>query len=262
MSSYELFSNLIAEIICAILVFLLGYFISGIPKSIGNYKLKKLFGSSIFKGNFKIVYGITRKIIDDRNIGTDLKIPAYQKIYQDGRIFTMEGNYTIISDHTLQAYSYIIQELAKYTKLIDISTDEFAYIDLDNSFLTIGGPISNELTYFAMQEKTNIFFQFSGFENGAKEDWQIDVIDNSSEKISFKRTYSKDIGILMKIRNTRFRRHHFFVCAGLGSWGTSGAAWYLANNWKKLYAEFNSNEFGILLEVSVGSDTSAVRIYP
>ena len=174
----------------------------------------------------------------------------------------MEGNYTIISDSTLQAYSYIIQELAKYTKLIDISTDEFAYINLDNSFLSIGGPISNELTYFAMQEKNNKYFQFTGFENKPKEEWHIDVISNSSEKLSFNRTYSKDIGILMKLKNSRFKNHYFFVCAGLGSWGTSGAAWYLANNWKKLYNEFKSGEFGILLEANVGSDTSAVRIYP
>ena len=262
MISIELFLNLLNELIAALVIFLLGYYISKIPKSIGNYKLKKFFGNSIFKGNFKIVYGIIRKNIQDEKSCDEEALQVYQKKYHDGKTIGMEGYFTIISDRTLQAYSYIIRELAKYTKSVNISTDEFSNLDLNNSFLTLGGSISNELTYFILNQESNRFFQFIGFADKPKNEWRIETIDQSLEKVFFNRSFSKDYGIILKIKNTRFKDHNFIVCAGLGSWGTSGAAWYLANNWKNLYKEFKTEEFGIILEVAVGNDTSAVRVYP
>ncbi len=71
----DLFINFFAELVCALSVFLLGYFISKIPKSIENFKLKKLFGPYIFKGRFKIVYGIIRRNIRSQNSISDTKIP-------------------------------------------------------------------------------------------------------------------------------------------------------------------------------------------
>jgi hypothetical protein len=66
----------------------------------------------------------------------------------------------------------------------------------------------------------------------------------------------KDYGVVLKVRNDMFQKHNFFVCAGLGEWGTSGAAWYLANHWHEFDKE---SEFGFVVEVSKGSDT-IVRI--
>jgi hypothetical protein len=48
------------------------------------------------------------------------------------------------------------------------------------------------------------------------------------------------------------------VCAGLGEYGTSGACWYLANRWEELQG---ANEFGIVVEVELGSDESARKIF-
>lgn len=71
----------------------------------------------------------------------------------------------------------------------------------------------------------------------------------------------KDYGIVLKSPNRRFIGKFFFVCAGLGEWGTSGASWYLATKWRDLQSEFG-DAFGVVVEVGIGSDESARRIFP
>jgi hypothetical protein len=68
--------------------------------------------------------------------------------------------------------------------------------------------------------------------------------------------------MILKIRNSRFPTQFFFVCAGIRTWGTSGAAWYLSEHWKSLYKEFGNQEFGVVLEVNRTVVTSAIRVYP
>ena len=46
----------------------------------------------------------------------------------------------------------------------------------------------------------------------------------------------------------------WFLCAGLGSNGTSGAAWYLANKWKRLYRLADANDFMAVIRVHHYSD--------
>jgi len=67
--------------------------------------------------------------------------------------------------------------------------------------------------------------------------------------------------MVLKVTNQRFPGCFFFVCAGLGEWGTSGAAWYLATKWRDLQKEFG-NAFGIVVEVELRSDESARRVFP
>lgn len=71
----------------------------------------------------------------------------------------------------------------------------------------------------------------------------------------------KDYGMILKIPNLRFPDRFFFVCACLGEWGTSGASWYLATKWRDLLSEFKE-AFGIVVEVDLGSDQSARRVFP
>jgi hypothetical protein len=62
----------------------------------------------------------------------------------------------------------------------------------------------------------------------------------------------------MKLGNPYFPGNALFMCAGLGEWGTSGAAWFLARHWRDLSCRFGSNPFFLVLRVSIGSDHSAV----
>jgi len=71
----------------------------------------------------------------------------------------------------------------------------------------------------------------------------------------------KDYGVILKIPNLRFPGYYFFACAGLGEWGTSGAAWYLSRHWLRLQPEFGG-PLAVVVEVEIGSDESARRVFP
>jgi hypothetical protein len=118
------------------------------------------------------------------------------------------------------------------------------------------------LTEWALNEPSNHFLKFSIPEILYDKPITIDVISHPSKRLSFESTEGKDYGMILKVRNSRFPTQLFFVCAGIRTWGTSGAAWYLSEHWKSLYQEFGNQEFGIVLEVNSGVVTSAVRVYP
>ena len=43
-----------------------------------------------------------------------------------------------------------------------------------------------------------------------------------------------DHGFILRVTPPEFRKRSWIVCAGLGEWGSSGSAWYLANRWETL----------------------------
>ncbi|MCH8300178.1 MAG: hypothetical protein IIC39_06520, partial [Candidatus Marinimicrobia bacterium] len=70
-----------------------------------------------------------------------------------------------------------------------------------------------------------------------------------------------DSGIIARLENPYHKEHYLYVCAGLGEWGTTGAAYYLFRNWEKLYKRFKKNKnFCLVLEVEVGSDQTAREV--
>lgn len=67
-------------------------------------------------------------------------------------------------------------------------------------------------------------------------------------------TYDKAIVLRLTNREESNRPH--VVCAGLTEWGSLGAVYYLANNWKDLHKRFDSfgqrRDFCVLLEIECG----------
>jgi hypothetical protein len=105
----------------------------------------------------------------------------------------------------------------------------------------------------AMNEPNNTFLYFFHQPNA------VYIVDKKTNRRFA--AANKDYGLILKIPNLRFPGHFFFVCAGLGEWGTSGASWYLASKWKSLQKEFGE-AFGVVVEVEIGSDESARRVFP
>jgi len=69
-----------------------------------------------------------------------------------------------------------------------------------------------------------------------------------------------DKGLIMKLPNPLFPNHTLTVCAGLGEYGTSGAAFYLSRHWEELYKRYKGQPFCVIVAVSPGSDESAKEI--
>jgi hypothetical protein len=252
-----LLENISAELIAASIAFVLGGLGSRIPRSVDRHRFGGFWGEPMLANDFRVVYGMMSQSPPGEQ--------RFQKKHHDGRITEFQATRQIITQEVIRACSYILQETAKFVnKPVTICTDEDTFNDLDSTFIAIGGPVVNEITERALNEESNKFLQFSIPDDPAVRVWKIYTMVGLEDRRSFARTLheGKDYGVILKVGNSRFPRHRFFVCAGLGSWGTSGAAWYLSNHWRALYKEFGSGEFGLVVEVDSGSDTSAIRVFP
>jgi len=131
----------------------------------------------------------------------------------------------------------------------------------NNTFLSISGPLSNELTDVALRETGNKFLRFA-ITQGARGAYGI--IESISDGKRFEKKpeeVGSDLGIIVKLRNSRDLEKHIFVCAGIERQGTSAAVWYLTNCWKQLYQKFGTKEFGVVVKVVREQDNLATCIY-
>ena len=253
----EVWINLAINLAAGVVIFLVGFFWPRIPKSIRTYRLKKFFGPSVLSDRFAIAYGT----LQDPRLRVDSAgrlIPRFQKQFRDGRVIQISGPFdNIVGDCEIRASGYLAQNLGGIREqTINILGDVKAFEDFNFTFISLGSPASNEISGFAMRESTNSFFQFG--QEG--DETFIEGISDKKRYRGFQPPNRKDCAIVMRIRNTRFPTHFFFVCAGLGEWGTSGASWFLANRWELLYKEFKDDDFAIILEVDIRSDISASRV--
>ncbi len=216
--------------------------------------VRRFFGKGIFSEAFRIVHG---SIIDSRVSSAKPGDVRFFKRFHDGRQIGLVGPWgNVVGDSEIRASSYLINVLDSYRdKPIDVIDDLTGFRKLDSSFICLGSPSSNELSDFAIQQTENAFLEFGQDGQGT----YIKSRGNGEIFRGFEHRQGKDLGIVLKIPNSRFSGHYFFVCAGLGDWGTSGAAWYLARNWRRL--PWSRSGFGAVVEVDQLSDTSVREIF-
>lgn len=239
-----------------ILLFLLGRFWSVIPKSRRKFLLRRFWGKGVLGQDFAISYGA---LIDSRLTEPNPPPYRYVKRYHDGRQVYLVGPWgNIVGGCELRSASYISNTLSPYRKkAVAVVDDAAAFANLNRTFVALGSPSSNEITDLILREPNNEFLEF-GQEGNA---YFIRDKKSGRKFAGFEPPVRKDYGIALKIPNLRFPGQFFFVCAGLGEWGTSGASWYLATKWRDLQSK-SGNAFGVVVEVEMGSDESARRVFP
>ncbi len=257
MTQCEIMANLAINLVAGIIIFLVGFFWPKIPKSLKTYRLKKFFGKSLLTGRFAIVYG-TFQDPRPRVDPAGKPVLRFQKQFRNGRVIEISGPFeNIVGDCEIRATGYLAQIIGReHDQIIQILSDGKAYDDLNCTFISLGSPAANDISGFIMRETANQFYNFDQDELEAF----IEAVTDKKRYFGFKPPTPRDCAVLMRIRNERFPEHFLFVCAGLGEWGTSGASWYLASHWENLYNEFKNDDFALILEVDLGSDTSTKRI--
>lgn len=256
MSFSQIWISLTINLFAGVLIFLLGLFWPVIPKSYRKFLLRRFWGKGVFGQDFVISYGA---LIDSRL--TEPNPPPYRfvKRYHDGRVIQLVGPWgNIVGDCEIRSASYIINTLSTFRKrAVAVVDDATAFANLNRTFVALGSSSSNEISELILREPNNTYLEFGQVGNTTF----IRDKETGNEFRGFQEPVKKDYGIVLKIPNLRFPGHFFFVCAGLGEWGTSGASWYLATKWRHLQSEFG-NAFGIVVEVEIRSDKSARRVFP
>lgn len=252
----EVWTCFLISLCVGILVFLLGLFGPVVPKSYRMFFLRRFWGKGVLGQDFVISYGA---LVDSRLTQSTPPPFRYVKRYHDGRVVQLVGPWgNIVSDCEIRSASYIINTLSTFRKkAVAVVADATAFTNLNQTFVALGSPSSNEMTDFILREPNNEFLEFR------QEGDTAFIYDKKSGKRfeGFQEPVRKDYGVVLKISNLRFPSQFFFVCAGLGEWGTSGASWYLSTKWRDLQSKFG-DAFGIVVEVGLGSDESARMVFP
>jgi hypothetical protein len=249
MNCHRVVIELAVNLFAGFLIFLLGLGWPNIPKSYRMWKLRRFWGRGVMGEDFVVTYG---SLFDSRLYDSTPPPFRFVKSYHDSRSVKVAGpTGRIVGDCEIRAISYLTSSLSGFrSNPLQVAADADAFKSLGRTFVALGSPASNEITDLALREEANTFLRFGQDAEGS----YIEHLPTARKFRGFQPPIRKDYGIVLKIPNVRFPGHYFFVCAGLGEWGTSGAAWFLATKWATLWQEL---QFGLIVEVEVTSDESA-----
>jgi len=155
-----------------------------------------------------------------------------------------------------RAMGYLIYSFGENVKLpptmkSDVDTD----IDMNISFISIGG--TGNLKTCDLLEDESHFHEFEF--KGESILWRGAKLVNAHDDVDYR--------LIIKIHPQSNPERTWICCAGVGEWGTSGAAWFLARRWKDIckwkdiHKWVNNKPFAVITKTKVGRDESTIPIH-
>lgn len=250
---YNVLGGIIVSFLTAIVV-TMRYLLRG-------YQLQRLLGFQFHpQTKIRIAYGqLLLPPVHDAS-GKIITHP-YVKAPRRGGAVPLQGVYSIehpISECEVRAFTYLaglfgLQRGVNPMLVSDVDADSI----LDSTFLSIGGPGSNYKTADILASEANIFIRM------AHNSFSLP----SGETLPFTCSREADHGFILRIRPPEFTDRSWIVCAGLGEWGSSGSAWFIAHKWQELIKRINPvayysvvmhiPDFMAMIRVLPGQDQSA-----
>lgn len=241
----NLFTSIFPLGIGIILTLLYGY----LKRRCWQTKFKAIFGNDVTTpNNFHLVYGefVLNPQISQFLASSNITHP-YQKPLNNSHIFSISNPISIAEVRAANYLSSIIGAQAKNAPLL--SSDIKIKDTLDLSFISLGGPGGNHKTNDILINESN---QLAGFN-----DSQMTLRKLSKFVVTTKNlTTDFNYGLILKINPQQFPNRIWIMCAGFNEWGTSGAAYYLANKWEQIYKWAKGSSFAIIVKVRNGQDES------
>ena len=151
----------------------------------------------------------------------------------------------------LRAVTYVSSALSvEGGRASRVIGDDSIATKLDIDFISFG-VMNNLLTRNALANSANRFVDYdlkSGFFVSKKDGQPLCEV-----------RAGHDYGVILKLHPDQFPKRTWIVCGGVGEWGTSGSAWFLANRWKSLAEKLkDDDQFVCIIELQPGQDESAV----
>ncbi|MDR3719549.1 MAG: hypothetical protein P4K98_12160 [Bryobacteraceae bacterium] len=156
-----------------------------------------------------------------------------------------------VSISEVRACNYLSAEIGRITGCTPaIRSDLEIHGKLDLDFIALGGPLSNLKTEDCQTNSANRLMVLDQA-NGST------FVNKSGKGENLVLEPGFDYGMILKVCPHQFPDRMWMACAGRAEWGTSGAAWFLANKWRKIEAEVGDKPFAVVVRVSPGKDESA-----
>jgi hypothetical protein len=213
-------------------------------------KFKMIFGSDIiYSRNFHLIYAqlVLPVVYNEKN---EIVRYPYVKPSQPGIRLSISMP---VSGCELRAAKYLSDAIGRQAVSPPILSSDHELKDhLNISFISFGGPFSNYKTNDANLNEGNDLVKFDQTNQ--------QFVSVKSKRNLFNHEQGFDYGLILKIHPKQFPKRTWIICAGIGEWGTSSAAWYLAKNWKMIYAFAKNRPFAYIIKVKNEQDESAELI--
>ena len=191
-----------------------------------------------------------REVIGIKSIEpSSINESRFFKIFPNGHWTAFPGAYGHVLGYcSARAAASLVEGLA-HLVAVRVVSDVDVSPQWSGTFVNIGSSASNIKTDDIKHLQENA--------------WLLDDLDRFTFKDGHEETMEErlDKGIIFKLPNPYFRGYSVIVCAGLGEWGTSGAACFLAREWRKLAKRFGKNAFLVLIGITPGADESGREIF-
>lgn len=237
--------NVIGGIVAGLSVLLLQYLYK---KYLLAPRFKQIFGEDV-NHEFYVIYALYNAPVKD-NFFPKPQSQAHRSRSSNGKDLKK-----VTSCASAKAVGYIVNAFGQNIRTSPhIAPDTDKNIDESDelSFVSIGG-LTNFKTLDLLDNPTNIFCDFKS-EKGKptkiiNKHSDLTIIDSTKMGVS-------DYGFIIKIHPEGKTNRTWICCAGFGIWATSGAAWYLANKWKKIRKCAGNKPFACIIETKAGKDDS------
>jgi len=219
--------------------------ISSINQEVHKWTFKGVFGRDSVD-SFFIVYGLMKRRPSFTEKGDPMEWPYYKP--GTDKAFNVSS---IVSFAETKSAKYLSETFGEFVSATPKLISDYEIKEkLDISFCSIGG-FNNSKTVDVLRSDENTFFDFDLTHPGS-----IFVKGNREKRFSIDGTY--DYALIIKIIPESFPKRVWIAVAGLGEWGTSGAAWFISRKWKKMG---KNKSFGIIVKVRTGQDESAEMVH-
>ena len=242
------FEQIILNMIGGAIVVILDRLYLKLTKRYYGYGFKKIFGKDA-EDNFFIVYGRMQLLPCFDQNQNPLKWPYFKP--GTDKVFNISSP---ISFTETKSAKYLSEAFGKAINTAPkLMSDYEIQEKLDISFCSLGG-FNNFKTIDVLECEENNFFEMDLSESGG-------IISKKDKEKIFSIDGTYDYGLIVKIIPKSFPNRVWIAVAGLGEWGTSGAAWFLSRNWGKIKKMVDSKPFGLIIRVRAGKDESAEIVH-
>ena len=236
----QIILNVFGGVIVAVLILIF----EKARKQLSRRSFRKIFGDDI-ENAFFVIYP------NFQSPSRDTKYEKLPSIVKRNRVSSATNLTTVHGTAVTRAVSHLTYMIGNNSKVPPrIMSDHEMDSQMDISFMSIGG-LTNFKTVDLLENEVYDFLDFNSESIISKKNGQPIVTAGSGF----------DYGIITKIKPFNDSKRIWLCCAGIGEWGTSGAAWWLSRNWKKIYKKAKKKPFACVTSTKQGSDDSTQLRY-
>lgn len=162
---------------------------------------------------------------------------------------------TVNSCSTTRSVAYLAHAFGRHmgrVPIVSAHTDVDARTDF--SFVSIGGR-TNPKTHDLIENSANQFIDYDS-EHGA-------IVTKKSHRrlVWVGKEQGFDYAFIVKIHPSSSPSRTWICCGGIGEWGQSGAAWYLANRWETIRQFARRRPFACITRTRIGKDEDTELVW-